>query len=186
MYNIAFDTETTGLLKPNATALHLQPYMTEIYLAKFDRDCKVVSEFQSLVKPMFGDRVIPIPENITKITGIDNDTLKNAPTFDEIYKDLCEFCLGTKTIYAQNATFDIGILANELTRRDLLLKFPWWCEHKCTVELSMPIKNKRISLAELYKLATGTEMLKAHRAKDDVLATIKVIKWLREKGLDKI
>lgn len=184
--SLAFDTETTGLLKPNATQIHLQPYLTEIYIAKIDENCNVVDEFETLVRPMNGDNVIPIPEEITKITGISADTLKNAPCFDEIYLDLCNFVLGSEVIYAQNASFDIGVLANELSRRDLLLKFPWPRAHKCTVELSMPIKNKRIALGDLHKMATGCVLEKAHRAKSDVLGMIRCIKWLREKKLDSI
>ena len=53
----------------------------------------------------------------------------------------------------------------------------------CTIEASFQLQNKRIKLSELYLLATGEELVDAHRAGNDVRATIAVYKYLREKGL---
>ena len=170
---LAFDTETTGLLRPSATDLYLQPYIIEIYVCKFDDEFTVVDSFHSLVKPP-----VPISEEITKITGIDNEMVRNAPTFIGIYHDLCDFFAGEKTIFAHNCTFDVNMLRNELARHGLQYKFPWPQEHICTVEASMPILNKRIKLLDLYKMATGKEMENAHRAEDDVRAMVKCIEWL--------
>lgn len=175
---LAFDTETTGLLKPEASELHLQPFITEIYIAKFREDFEVYDEFETYVKPP-----VPIPEEVSKITGITDETVKNAPTFIEVYDDLCSFILGEDTIFAHNASFDISMFANELRRVDMLLKFPWPKNQICTVEASFPINNKRMKLGDLHKLATGMELLNAHRAKNDVLGTVRCIKWLAEKGL---
>ncbi len=175
---LAFDTETTGLLRPEASELYLQPFITEIYIAKFDKDFKVYDEFETFLKPP-----VPIPEEVSKITGITDETVKDAPVFIEIYEDLCEFVLGEDTIFAHNASFDISMLANELRRVDLLLKFPWPSEQICTVEASFPINNKRMKLGDLYKMVTGAELLNSHRAKSDVLGTVICAKWLAEKGM---
>lgn len=174
---IAFDTETTGLLKPDLTESHFQPFITEIYLCKFDWKGKIISEFETFIKPL-----VPIPEEITKITGITNDMVKNAPKFIEVYDDLCEFVLNETDIFAHNCSFDIGVLAVELRRYDLDYKFPWPKNQHCTVELSFPIKNKRMALGELFKLATGKTEYNSHRAKGDVLAMVKCIVWLKEQG----
>lgn len=175
---LAFDTETTGLLKPEATELFLQPFITEIYIGKFDENFQLVGEFSTLVKPP-----VPIPELITKITGITDDMLIGQPSFIEIYDSLVDFFLGETEIFAHNCSFDIAMLANELRRCDLLTKFPWPKNQRCTVELSFPIQNKRMSLKALYKLVTGEDEIPgAHRAKNDVLAMVECIKWLKEKG----
>jgi DNA polymerase III subunit alpha, Gram-positive type len=176
---IGFDTETTGLARPSATEPHLQPFMIEIYAAKFNDDFEIVDEFEHLLKP-----TIPISEEITKITGITNDMVCNAPEFIEVYDDLCDFFLGETVVYAHNCTFDIGILKGELARHGLVTNFPWPKDQRCTVELSMPLENKRLTLGKLYKIATGKEIENAHRAKNDVLPMIECIRFLKENGLD--
>lgn len=175
---IAFDTETTGLARPDACDLNLQPYMTEIYLCKFDYKGKIISEFETFVKPP-----VPIPEIVTKITGIDDATVFNAPTFIEIYDDLCDFILGEKTIFAHNCAFDISVLNFELKRHGLETKFPWPPYQCCTVEASFPISNKRLTLDKLYQIATGkTEIHKRHRAGGDVKVMVECIAWLKKEG----
>ncbi len=175
---IAFDTETTGLLLPSATDLHLQPYIIEIYAIKFDADFKPYGEFYSRVKPP-----VPIPPKITQITGLADADVKHSPSFVQIYDDLSDFFRGEKTVFAHNCSFDIGMLRNELQRYGWEYKFPWPSNHVCTVEASHPIKNRRMRLSELHELATGLpEIQNAHRAKDDVLALVKCIMWLAKNG----
>ena len=175
---IAFDTETTGLLKPDVTNINLQPHIIEIYLCKFNYDGKIIDEFETYLKPP-----IPLPEIITKITGIEERDLKNAPTFIEIYDDLSNFVLGETEIFAHNCSFDIGMVSNELKRVELENRFPWPMHHRCTVELSYPIKNRRLKLEQLFKIATGRDMTDQHRAKFDVLATVECIIWLKKNNL---
>lgn len=174
----ALDTETTGLLRPEATESHLQPFIIEIYICKFDDEFNIVDEFETFIRPP-----VPVPEEITRITGITNDMVLNAPTFIEVYDDLVKFLLGEEVIYAQNCTFDIGMLRNELARHDLVTKFPWPVDQRCTVELSFPIQNKRLNLEKLCGFA-GIPYEKGHRAKNDVLMMIDCIKFLRGEGLD--
>lgn len=173
---LATDTETTGLLKPEQTHLHMQPFMTEIYIAKFNENFEITDEFDHLVKPPF-----PIPEFIQKLTNITNEMVSDKPTFIDIYDDLCNFVRGEEIIFAHNASFDTGVIRYELERHDLQYKFPWPSKHYCTVELSEPIQNKRLKLNQLHEIATGkSEIVGAHRAKTDVVAMIKCIEWLHK------
>ena len=133
---LIFDTETTGLLRPSATELWLQPHITEIYICKVDKDFKIYKEFESFIKPP-----VPIPTHITEITGISEAMVAKAPSFIQIYPELCNFFIGEDIIFAHNCTFDISMLQNELARHDLVTKFPWPSEHKCTIEASFPIQN---------------------------------------------
>jgi len=178
---LAFDTETTGLLKPDACELYLQPKITEIYIAKFDKDFDIVDEFET-----FLNVGAPLPELITKITGITDEMLANAPVFPDIYDDLCDFVLGEDKIFAHNCSFDIGMVKNELKRIGKQFNFPWPKNQVCTVVESHPIKNKRLKLSQLYEIATGkSEIVGAHRAKTDVMAMIECIKFLKEEGFIK-
>jgi len=171
---IAFDTETTGLLHPDGTRLFNQPFIIEFYACKFNKSGKIISEFETFLKPP-----IPLPEIITKITGITDSDLKDAPNFLEIYDELSDFFLGEKDIFAHNCSFDINILKNELMRYEKEFKFPWPKNHYCTVELSHTIQNKRLKLEQLYFIATG-KTFDAHRAKADTAALVECIIWLGE------
>lgn len=175
---IAIDTETTGLLRPEACELYLQPHIIEIYACKFDWDGNITDEIETFINPK-----LPVPETITKITGITQADVQNAPSFLKIYPELYEFFKGEDMVFAHNCPFDMGMIYNELRRHELEMKFPWPRYHMCTVELSYAIKNKRLKLGQLYELATGNKEIKdAHTAGGDVRAMVECIIWLKENG----
>lgn len=172
---ILFDTETTGLLVPEINELSAQPYIVDFYAVKIDDDFNIIDEFESYIKPP-----IPIPPDLTKIHGVSNDTVKNSPTFEQLYPRLAEFFLGANKLVGHNVAFDRSMLANELLRCDMLLKFPWPPEHICTVEMSMHIEQRRMKLSDLHAHCTGKPHADAHRAKSDVFALVRCYHWLLE------
>lgn len=174
---IITDTETTGLVKPIPTDIQFQPFMTEIYACKIDGNFKFLEEFETLIKPP-----IPISAEITKITGITDETLVGAPRFDEIYKDLRKFFRGTNVIVGQNIQFDISIIHYELMRHDWDKKFCWPERHICTIESSYHYKNKRMKLSDLHEHLFGEGFEDAHRAKSDVMATVRCFIELVKRG----
>lgn len=174
---LTFDTETTGLLRPGATELWLQPFIIEIFVSKLDNDFNIVDEFETFIKTP-----VPVSEEITKITGITNDMVAGAPTFIEIYDDLSDFFLGEDTIVAHNCTFDINMLINDLKRHNLDHKFPWPKNQICTVEASECLENKRLTLEKLCGHA-GIRYEKGHRARNDVLMMNGCIEWLHKQEL---
>jgi len=171
------DTETTGLLAPSSANLFAQPYLTQIYVAKLNEDFEIIDEFETLIKPR-----IPIPEFITKITGISDETVRDAPDFIEIYDDLYSFFLGEDEILGQNIPFDLEVLQHELERNELQFKFPWPRTLNDTVEKSFPILNKRMALGKLYEHCFGCKFENSHTAKADAHATLACWKWLVENG----
>ena len=175
---VFFDTETTGLLKPAANDVSKQPYIIEICAMKFNDDMELVDTYESFIKSP-----IPISDEITKITKITNEDLKNAPTFAQCYGDIGALFTGAHTMVAHNLGFDRSMLANELIRIDRLIQFPWPMKHVCTVERSMSYEGRRLNLTKLHKLATGKENIEgAHRAKTDVLALVEGYKFLVKEG----
>jgi DNA polymerase-3 subunit alpha len=171
------DTETTGLVKPIPTDIQFQPFMTEIYACKINENFEFVSEFHSLVKPP-----IPITKEITKITGISDDTVKNAPSFAGIYDGLYDFFCGVDIVVGQNIEFDINIIHYELLRHDLDKKFCYPKRHICTIESSYHYQNKRLNLAKLHEFLFGEGFEDAHRAKSDVFATTRCFIELVKRG----
>jgi len=176
---IILDSETTGLLKPSLADIGLQPYMTEFYACKLDnKTFDLIDEIETFVKPP-----VPMPEEVIKITGITDEMVKDAPTFLQLYDRLYDFFLGETIVVAHNAMFDMGVLRYELTRHDFEFKFPWPKDYVCTIELSKPIRNRRLKLTDLHQIATGKpHMDKAHRAKEDVYALVRCFHWLVEQG----
>lgn len=175
---VFYDTETTGLLKPAANDISKQPHIIEICVMKFTDDMELVEEFSSLIRPP-----MPISDEITKITKITNEDLKDAPNFADTYMGIANAFIGAHRMVAHNLGFDRSMLANELIRIDKLIKFPWPMEHVCTVERSMSYEGRRLNLTKLHKLATGKESIEgAHRAKTDVLALIEGYKFLVKEG----
>ena len=178
---IITDKETTGLLKPIPTNIEKQPYITEIYAVRLTPDFKFVKEIDTLIKPP-----IPISEEITKITDISDDTVKNSPSFFQIYDELYDLYEGCRYVVGQNIEFDLGILNYELFRHNLERKFPWPKHHICTIESSYHYKNKRLKLADLHEYLFGEGFKNAHRAKSDVMATVRCFIEMWKRGDIKI
>lgn len=174
MYITIFDQETTGLLKAKGSDILHQPYLTEIYAMQVDNKGNLIKEFETLIKPP-----IPIPNFLEKQIGITNEMVNTAPTFIQIYKKIIEVFFRSHTIVSHNLSFDEGVLINELKRIGKEHHFPYPPIKFCTVEQSMHIKGYRLKNGELYTIATGKEMVGAHRAKADVLATYESYKWLK-------
>lgn len=172
-----YDTETTGLLKPNAISVKEQPYIIELYGCVIDEEFNLLEEIDTFLKPP-----IPLPDIITKITGLEDKDLEDAITFADFYPDLAKIITGCDAIVAHNLQFDLGMIANELIRLDKLVQFPWPRHHICTVQSSMPVRGHRLKLSQLHEIATGKGFEGAHRAKADVHALVRCFHWLSEKG----
>lgn len=176
MIRILFDTETTGLLKPGANHVDEQPEIVELYAVMINEEFELLGEFNSFFKPK-----IPLTDELTKIHGINNEMLDKAPSFGDKFEELAKFFTGTDEMIAHNLAFDRSMLANELIRIDKLINFPWPRIHTCTVEMAMPIEQRRINLGKLHMYATGKQHEGAHRAKADVHALVRCYHWMMER-----
>lgn len=174
---IITDTETTGLVKPVPTDLIYQPFMTEIYACKINEDFEFIDEFESMVKPP-----IPISPEITKITGITDADVADAPSFADIYHDLYDFFSGADIIVGQNIEFDISVIHYELMRHDWDKKFCFAKRHICTIESSYHYQNRRLNLTKLHEFLFGEAFKDSHRAKGDVMATTRCFIELVKRG----
>ena len=75
---VLLDLETTG-------ATPLKDRITEIALIKFE-DGKEVDRWQTLVNPQ-----TKIPDFIQSLTGITNEMVENAPTFEQVAGVLLDY-----------------------------------------------------------------------------------------------
>jgi len=174
---IIFDVESTGLLLPSPTNIERQPYLTEIYCGKYDKDFNLIDELDTMVKPP-----VPIPEEITKITGITQEDVDDAPSFINLYDRIYDFFEGVNYVVGHNITFDMNIMHYELFRHDYENNFHWPKVRFCTVELSKHYFNKRLKLMQLHEHLFGIGFEGSHRARADVEATAKCFFEMVKRG----
>lgn len=167
---VIFDTETTGLIKPSIMDIKKQPQIIELYMCKGivhqDGTFDMEDELETYLKPEeeFDEKII------TKITGISNLMVRDAPSFGSKFNEIAKFHIGVEAWVAHNCAFDSAMMANEISRIGKIIHFPFPIEHICTVQKSMYIEQRRMTLTNLYKHFFGHEFANAHRAKDDVMA----------------
>ncbi|MBT8281115.1 MAG: GIY-YIG nuclease family protein [Muriicola sp.] len=154
MYCIV-DIETTGNgIKGNK--------ITEIAIFKFDGK-HIIEEFTSLVNPE-----CEIPPFITGLTGIDNDTVRNAPRLQEISEDILRITKDCIFV-AHSVNFDYNVIKNELDQ----IGISFIRKKLCTVRLSRDVFPGYRSYS-LGKLCTSLAipLENRHRARGDAHATV--------------
>jgi len=160
MYAI-IDIETTG-----GSAVYDK--ITEIAVYIHDGK-KLIGEYSTLLNP--GK---PIPYYITKLTGINDQMVANAPSFDQIASIIDDLTKGCFFV-AHNVSFDYNFVREEYRRLGVKFERPTLC----TVRLSRKlIPGKRsYSLGNLCN-EIGIHIKDRHRASGDALATVKLFELL--------
>ena len=172
MYTVV-DIETTGLSKEYHR-------ITEIAAAKM-RNGTIVEQYETLVNPQ-----VLIPSFITRLTGINNNMVRNAPTLSKVLPSFVDF-LGSDVFVAHNATFDYGFLHHHLKHHGKELRNERLCTRKLANRLFPELAHKRLSdlCAHL-----NVRNVQAHRALGDVQATAAVFSnmlgILQSKGVSEV
>lgn len=173
----AIDTETTGLLKPEILDIKEQPYIWELAATKINEKGDVLDRFYAKIKPP-----VPIPDIITKITGIRDKDIADCNPFVSIYKEFAEFMTGVNVLTAHNLAFDREMLANELIRIDKVLQFPWPPRQICTVRETTKLNGYRLNLTKLHEYLFNKGFEGAHGASADVEAQLRCFLELVKRG----
>lgn len=154
---VVFDIETTGL-SPSKNEI------TEIGAIKVV-DGEMTETFSQLVNPG-----CPIPYNITQLTGISDDMVRDMPPIDEVLPRFLDFCEGA-VVVAHNASFDTGFIRQKATDRGL----EFHNKIVDTLRLSRELfpENAKHSLDAVAK-RVGVSLENHHRAVDDATATAEI------------
>lgn len=168
MFSIV-DIETTG-------GAYATSRITEIAIIRHD-GARVIDSYQSLVNPKCW-----ISSFITQLTGIDNEMVKDAPTFEEIADEVRQMTLNAAFV-AHNASFDYGFVQREFNRLDEYFQR----DTLCTVKLSRKIfpGYKSYSLGNICR-DLQIRHVNHHRAMGDASATTLLFERLLqhdEKGI---
>lgn len=159
MYAVV-DIEATG-------GNHVKGRIIEIAIILFDGE-KIVSEYSTLVNPE-----VKIDWYVTKLTGIKNSMVADAPLFKDVAEEILNLTKGNIFV-AHDVDFDYKFLKEELRKVGLEFNEP----KVCTLKLSA----KHLPDASSYSLGKlcdemGIPIPKEvrHRAAGDAVATAKLL-----------
>ncbi len=159
---IVFDLETTGLDLVKDRIIQLS-YIKVFPDGKEERNSFFINPGKS------------IPQQITNLTGISDDNVKDAPTFKQIAPTLAGTFKGCDFAGFNSNHFDIPLLAEEFIRAGVDFDFT-----NCRLIDVQTIfhRMERRDLAAAYKFYCGKKMeedFEAHRADQDTEATYRVL-----------
>ncbi len=164
------DLETTG-------GKASREKIIEVAIVLYDGE-KIIDQWESLIHP---ERAISY--SITRLTGITNDMVVDAPKFYEVAKKIVEMTEGAIFV-AHNVRFDYQFLREEFLR----LGFSFSRKQLCTVRLSRQafpgLKGYGLSkLIDHFNIPIAAR----HRAMGDTMATVDLLgRILRQEGNDQM
>jgi DNA polymerase III alpha subunit (gram-positive type) len=180
-----FDTETTGLISSRRLRDDQLPQVIEFYgaMVEFNKSGKhkLLHDLELLIKPSTQiNEQKTGKHNITKITGLTNIMLADAPAFKEVATKIFGMLEAAPLVIAHNCAYDSEMLNIEADRLSYKIKWP---RTLCTVEATAYLKGDRLTLAELHEHLFNTKPPAKHRAKVDVETLIRCCGELHRKGV---
>ncbi|MFP4620468.1 MAG: exonuclease domain-containing protein [Bacteroidales bacterium] len=160
MYAV-IDVETTGLSSQHGKIIDFALIISD--------GKKVTDEFHTLINPERS-----IPAHITRLTGITNEMVKEAPKFWEVARDIV-IMTEDKTFVAHNVNFDYRFVRSEFAR----LGYDYKRKKLCTLKHSRKLipGKKSYSLGNLCR-EMEFDIDHRHRAYGDAKATVLLFHYL--------
>ncbi len=168
---VVFDIETTGFSPVNNRII-------EIGAVKVSGG-QIVDRYSAFVNPD-----VPIPFEIEKLTGINDEMVMDAPIIDVILPRFLNFCEGC-VLVAHNAGFDMSFIIENARRLGLPTEYTY-VDTVAIARVLLPNQARHTLDAVAKTLNVSLE--NHHRAVDDAEATahifVKFIPMLKEQGAD--
>ena len=115
---------------------------------------------------------IPIPKHVTAIHGISDEDVKDCPTFVNVAKMLYNFIENADLAGYNSNKFDIPMLVEEFLRADINFEI----KNRRLVDVQNIFhKMEQRTLKAAYKFYCGKDLVNAHTAEADTLATYEVL-----------
>jgi len=162
------DVETTG------TSVEADEIVS-LAVLRLDADGGELDRFASLVRPAG-----PIPAEATAVHGIDDASVRGAPTFAELAPELLALLEGAVFV-AHNADFDLPLVQHAFARAGA----PYLPSGvACTLDAFRLLEpTERSHRLESVCERHGVELDDAHDARDDALATVELLRLLLGEGI---
>lgn len=117
MKHIVVDLEMNNILQKSEARRICTNETIEIGAVMLDDNLQEISSFRTYVKPEYNDGIVP---KISRLTGITNSMVANAPKFREAFRMFTNWCLGTGddiTLYAWSDS-DYNQICKEILLKD--------------------------------------------------------------------
>ncbi|MEG2360810.1 MAG: PolC-type DNA polymerase III [Christensenella sp.] len=168
---VVFDIETTGLS-------HINCDITEIGAVRVIGG-EIAERFQTFVKPRH-----PIPPRIVSLTGITDDTVKDAPQPKEALAEFKRFCGEDAVLVAHNSDFDTKFVFHKSKEFDITFKNDV-VDSLALCRLAFPkLKNHKLDTVAAHLRI----QLDHHRAVNDAVCTANIMcacfKEFRKQGAE--
>jgi DNA polymerase-3 subunit epsilon len=156
---VIIDLETTGTWVEKDKII-------EIGMIKCETDGKI-TRYVKRVNP-----IIQIPPSVTRLVGITNEDVKDAPKFNEIAGDVLSY-IGDADLGGFNIErFDLPVLARELAEAGL--NFDWRDRAIYDAQKIYHV-NERRDLTAAYQFYCDKKLIDAHSALADAEATLEIL-----------
>ena len=130
---------------------------------------RIVEHFSTLINPERS-----IPQFISKLTGISNEMVCQAPTFAQVAKRIVEIT-ANKIFIAHNVSFDYNFIRNEFKQLGYEFKRKQICTVKLAQELIPGLKSYSLgNICSEMKIIINDR----HRAEGDAIATTQLFEKL--------
>ena len=175
---VLFDTETTGLDFARDEIIEFAAVVVE----RQNGQVVIIQEYDELIALSSGGIVPPEIENLTGITN--QDLRERGISKTRVCRDIAEMIRGNTLLLAYNAHFDLSFLFYMLLRDG----DPAILKGKDKLDLLTVYKDrhsyphKLCNAIEVYGLSG--QVVNSHRAVDDVIATVAVMKAMEEEKDD--
>jgi len=157
MKHIVVDLEMNGVAKEYRKALRCRNEVIEIGAVMLDEELHEISSFRTYVKPEYNTGIEP---KIVKLTGIDDEMVKNAPDFKTAFKMFINWCNGVDDeiqIYAWSDT-DYKQITGEMTAKEYVIDE----EDRTVTDVKwtdlQKMVNERIGMKQQISLETAINM----------------------------
>ena len=165
---VFFDLETTGINISRDRIVELS------FL-------KIHTNGEEEIKSKRVNPEMPIPAESTAIHGITDEDVKDCPTFKQIAKSLAAQIEGCDLAGFNSNRFDVPMLAEEFLRAGI--DFDMGKRKFIDVQIIYHKKEPR-TLAAAYKFYCDKELIDAHSAEVDTIATYEILKSQLERYPD--
>jgi len=175
---VLFDTETTGLAYSRDEIIEFAAVVVE----RQNGEATVIREYDELVTLSPGGSV---PPKIQQLTGITNEDIfhRGIPK-EQVCADIADMIRGNTLLLAYNAHFDLSFLFYLLLRSGdpSILKGKDKLDLYTVYRDRHSFPHKLCNAIDTYGLSG--QVVNSHRAVDDVLATVAVMKAMEEEKDD--
>lgn len=188
MKHIVVDLEMNIIIQKSEARRRCKLETIEIGAVMLDEYLREISSFRTYVKPEYNDHIV---KKITRLTGITDEMIQDAPSFNEALRMFTNWCLGPGddvSIYAWSEN-DYSQIESEMQLKDYVLSesecnilTKTWLDFQKEFDTHLGFE-RQLSLKTALDLAGLDFNGREHDALDDAKNTAKLLHIMRDKAL---